>query len=85
MTAYKRTEITIETDEVVIMQRQRSSTVWGQEECGHEVDITRLSEANALFGTNQPAFKNKMQGLRPEVGVHPSSRWIPSQAKDKQP
>ena len=49
MTAHKRTEITVETDRVLIIRRRRSIRAWCQE-CGCEVDMVGLVEAQALVG-----------------------------------
>jgi hypothetical protein len=49
----KRTEITIETDQVVVIRRrQRSVRSWCQE-CRCEVEMIDLKEAEALTGTTQ--------------------------------
>jgi hypothetical protein len=47
MTAHRRTEITVETDRVVIIRRQRLVRAWCQE-CGGEVEMVSLPEAQAV-------------------------------------
>ena len=44
MTPFKRTEITIETDHVVVVRRRSSRRGWCSE-CGHKVEVVGLSEA----------------------------------------
>jgi hypothetical protein len=43
---YKRTEITVETDHVLIIQRRRAIRAWCHQ-CGCEVDMVGLAEAEA--------------------------------------
>ncbi|MGB9433621.1 MAG: hypothetical protein WBQ89_15375 [Candidatus Acidiferrum sp.] len=47
MTVHRRTEITVETDRVLIIRQRRSVRAWCQE-CGCEVDMVSLGEALAL-------------------------------------
>jgi len=53
----KRTEITIETERVLIIRRRRSTRAWCQE-CGGEVDMVGLAEAEAITGTTQPMLQD---------------------------
>jgi hypothetical protein len=55
-TASKRTQITIETNRVLIVRRMRSSRSWCPE-CVREVEVVGLDEASALTGMTQPAFR----------------------------
>jgi hypothetical protein len=57
MTAHKRTEITIETDRITIIRRQRSIRFWCPE-CGCEADMISLSEADALIGATGHTLNN---------------------------
>ena len=57
MTAHKRTEITVETDRVLIIRRRRSTRAWCQE-CGCEVDMVDRQEAEALTGLTGPALRD---------------------------
>ena len=52
----KRTEITMETDHVLIIQRRHSAQGWCQE-CGCEVDMVGLAEAEGITGMTQPALQ----------------------------
>jgi hypothetical protein len=47
MAVHKRTEITIETDRVLIIRRRRVLRAWCQE-CGHEVEMVDPREAQAI-------------------------------------
>ena len=49
MTAYRRTEITVETDSILIIRRRRTIRAWCAE-CGCEVDMVGPEEADALAG-----------------------------------
>ena len=51
--AYKRTEITLETDRIWIIRKLHSRRAWCAE-CGREVDMVGLKEAQALSGIAQP-------------------------------
>ena len=58
MTPYKRTEITIETDEVLVIRRRRGAMRAWCRKCGCEVDIVDLAEAAALSRTTGPALRD---------------------------
>ena len=60
MAGHKRTEITIETDQVVIIRRRHSSRAWCRE-CGCEVDMVGLQEAGVLAGMPQEAMHHQAQ------------------------
>jgi hypothetical protein len=64
VTVHKRTEITIQTDRVLIIRRQRSTPVWCHE-CGREVEMVEFSQAGALMGQSQALLPNsaKSHGL----------------------
>jgi hypothetical protein len=58
VTVHQRTEITIETDHVVVVRRRSSRRGWCSE-CGQEVEIVGLSEAGlsqirTIAGARQP-------------------------------
>ena len=55
ITTSKKTQITAETNRVLIVRRMRSSRAWCPE-CGREVDAVGLEEASALTAT-QAAFR----------------------------
>lgn len=52
-TAQERTEITVETDQIVIIRRRRYRRVWCAE-CRCEVEMLSVVEAEALTGMTQP-------------------------------
>ena len=47
MTARRRIEITVETERILIIRRRRSVRLWCRE-CGCEVEMVSLGEAEAL-------------------------------------
>ena len=47
MAAHKRTEITVQTDQILIIRRRNSKRVWCQE-CGVEADMVSLEEAAGI-------------------------------------
>jgi hypothetical protein len=47
MTVHRRTEITVETERVLIIRQRRSVRTWCRE-CGCEVEMVSLGEAEAL-------------------------------------
>lgn len=53
VTARDRTEITIETDRVLIIRGRRSKGAWC-EKCGREVDTVGLQDMRTLTGTSHP-------------------------------
>jgi hypothetical protein len=61
--ARKRTEITIETERVVVIRRRNSRRGWCRE-CGREVDMVGLSDAGKLAGTTQKMLGEGDQGQK---------------------
>jgi hypothetical protein len=57
---HKKTEITIETDRILIIRRRRSTRAWCPE-CGGEVDMVGLAEAEAITGTMQPMLQDSAE------------------------
>jgi hypothetical protein len=55
MRVRKRTEITIETDRVLIIRRRRVVRVWCQE-CRSQADMVDLREAEGLTGLSRRAL-----------------------------
>jgi hypothetical protein len=53
MVAYKRTQITIETDQVLIIRRRGCIRHWCRE-CGRETDMVGTAQASTLTGVAQP-------------------------------
>jgi hypothetical protein len=52
MDVRKRTEITIETDEVLVVRRARVYRAWCGE-CAQEVDMVNMDDAHALVGSRK--------------------------------
>ena len=77
--AYKRTEITLETDRIWIIRKSRSTRGWCAK-CGREVDMVGLKEAGALFGMSRPGMTESML---PGGGGAWDTHW--SQATDGSP
>jgi hypothetical protein len=48
----QRTEITVQTDRILIIRRRRSRRAWCQQ-CGREVDAIAAQEATSLAGSEQ--------------------------------
>jgi hypothetical protein len=87
--AYKRTEITLETDQIWVIRRSHSRRAWCAE-CGREMDMVGLKEAQALSGKTQPALSQPLttqplttQPMLPSSGD--SGGWHLSQAADGSP
>jgi hypothetical protein len=53
ITVQKRTEITIETDQVVVIRRHQFPRGWCPE-CGREVEMVSLQDALAIAGVDGP-------------------------------
>ncbi|MGD0213496.1 MAG: hypothetical protein ABSB87_09710 [Terriglobales bacterium] len=77
--AYKRTEITVETDRIWIIRRSRATRGWCAE-CGREVDMVGLKEAEALQKMAQPVTT---QPMLPGCGDNRGWHW--SEAADGSP
>jgi hypothetical protein len=58
MPAYKRTEITVETDHITTIRRRRSFQVWCGT-CGRMVDAIGAEEAGALTGKKQTQLRDQ--------------------------
>ena len=63
MTMYRRTEITVETDRVLIIRRSRSMRAWC-EECGCEVDMVDQGEAEVFTGMSGQSWRDAAQARR---------------------
>jgi hypothetical protein len=55
MTVHRRTEITVETERVLIIRQRRSVRAWCHE-CGYEVEMVSLGEAEALTQVSVQEF-----------------------------
>jgi len=62
MAAHRRTEITVETDRLLIIQRRRVRT-WCQE-CGGDVEMVSLAEAETLTALSGQEFQESAQAHR---------------------
>jgi hypothetical protein len=56
LTADKRTEITIETERILIIRRRRSVRAWCRE-CGCEAEMVSLGEAEARTEESEEEFR----------------------------
>lgn len=77
MAQHKRTEIVLESDQVLIIQRRRSIRARRQE-CGREVDMVGLVEAEVPTGVTGPALRIHVEArawhvFQGECGI--SSVW----------
>ena len=76
----KRTEVTVETDRILVIQRLRATRVWCAE-CGREVDMVTLRDAAALSAKDAPIL-----GPQPMLPGYGDDRgWHWSRAKDGTP
>jgi len=83
--AYKRTEITLETDRIWIIRKLHSRRAWCAE-CGREVDMVGLKEAEALSGTMQPKLSRPLTTQPMLPGGRGDGRgWHWSEAADGAP
>ena len=57
MTAHNRVEITIETERLLIIRRRRTFRAWCQE-CGCEVDMVGVGEAEVPAGIAGPTLRD---------------------------
>ncbi len=58
--AYKRTEVTFETDRVVTIRRRLSLRAWCPQ-CGRAVDAIGVDEAGALTGSKAPQLSEQAE------------------------
>jgi hypothetical protein len=57
----QRTEITIQTDRLVLIRGRRPTRAWCQQ-CGHEVEMIGLPQDAALAGGGKPVLPDSTQG-----------------------
>jgi hypothetical protein len=74
---YKRTEIIVETDQILVLRKARFTRGWCAE-CGREVEMVTLIDAITLSGEN--ALPPEPQAMLPGCGD--SRGWHWSQAED---
>ena len=79
----QRTEITVQTDRIVIIRRRESRRVWCRQ-CGCEVDMVELKEVHLLLGMNEPMANDAMTAQAKQPAGGPGS-WHWSQAADGSP
>jgi hypothetical protein len=75
MTAHKRTEITVETDRVLIVRRRRALRIWCPG-CGSEVDMVGLGEGEALTGVSAQALQDRAQTGRWHLAESPNGSLL---------
>jgi len=63
MAAYRKTEITIETQRVVTIRRRRSLRAWCTE-CGAKVDMVNLAEVQALTELQQQVLRDSAEAQK---------------------
>jgi len=81
--AFRRTEITLETDRIWVIRKSRTSRLWCPD-CRREVDMVGLKEAAALSRKTQlPATQPTAQAMMPTAGDGQGWHW--SQASDGSP
>jgi hypothetical protein len=66
----KRTEITIETDQILIIRRRRVMRAWCPE-CGGEVEMVGLEEAEAVTRLTRQALSDCAKAPRWHVAESP--------------
>jgi hypothetical protein len=71
--ARKRMEVTVETDQVLIIRRRRSTRGWCQE-CGREVEIVSLEDAAAIAGISGPLLYDGL--ARPWHFSDREEKWV---------
>jgi hypothetical protein len=87
--AYRRTEITVETDQILIIRKSHSERGWCAE-CGREVDMVGVNDAGELTGRIQhfvgrPSTGQPSSTLPMLPGCGDSWGWHWSQAADGSP
>jgi hypothetical protein len=77
---YKRTEITVETDQIWVLRKARARRAWCAE-CGREVDMVTLEDAGALLrrDAQTPKLQPALPGGKDDRGWH----W--SEAENRTP
>jgi len=75
VTARKRTEITVETDRILIIRRRRSVRAWCAE-CGSEVEMVGLEEAEAVTGLRGQALSDCAQARSWHVAESPDGAGL---------
>src|SRR5580658_1925316 len=71
-TIRKKTEITIETRQIVVIGKRRSVRSWC-EKCGREVEMVGLEDATAIAGINRPMLAD---GTVLHWHISPDQKWV---------
>jgi hypothetical protein len=68
---YKRTEITVETDQIWVLRKSRARRAWCAE-CAREVDMVTLEDAGALRyrDAQTPKLQPALPGSNDDRGWH---------------
>jgi hypothetical protein len=74
MTAHKRIQITIQTDQILLIRRRGCARLWCPD-CGRDVEVVDLAQAEALTGMTQPSLGDcsepkKWHCLKSPDGTH---------------
>jgi hypothetical protein len=72
--AYKRTRITVETEQVLIIRRRGCARRWCWQ-CGREVDMVGFAQAAVLTGTAQRSLRDHAR----------DGKWHLAEASDGSP
>ena len=68
MEVRKRTEITVETNEVLMVRRARVYRAWCPE-CGREVEMVSLFDARTIAGLTMGAARPSRWHVCPDLGA----------------
>jgi hypothetical protein len=79
ISAYNRTEITVETEQIWIIRKSRTRRGWCPE-CGREVDMVKVDEAGVIPGKATPPLSGP---ILPGLGDNRGWHW--SRAEDGKP
>jgi hypothetical protein len=71
--AQKKVEVTVETDQILIIRRRRFTRGWCRE-CGREVELARLEDVAAIAGTSGPQLHDGM--AQPWHFADSAERWV---------
>lgn len=75
MAAYRKTEITIETQRVVTIRRRRVPRAWCAE-CGGDVDMVNLVEVQALTELQHPVLRDSAEAQKWHFCVGPDGTTL---------
>jgi hypothetical protein len=75
MTIHKRTEITVQTDRILILRRRRSRRLWC-EKCGREVDVVSFDGWGSLAGSPHPMLATGTLPDRWHICFNDGEQWV---------